>query len=420
MMWIKKVDEPILVKEVELQGNNMGWLVIDSLGDGKAIGGVRLGKSVTLDEVKALAAEMTRKFSFLSLPIGGAKAGIRCSNPLSELERKDNLFRFGKGLGSLLREEVYLPGTDMGTVPADIDWLFQGADVARRSQGSSLDSGYYTAVSVFSALQGVSSVLGIPLSGARIGIQGLGKVGLRLFHIACEHGLKVVTVSTKIGALYSPCGLDPEQIGDLARNYGDNLISHYRGADLIQCEDLFEQDLEILCPCAALYPLHPGNMNKVRAKIVIPGCNVAAAPEVEERLYNRGIIYVPGFVSNSGGVLCYLLANYGFTGEELSNFLSQGIREKVSSLVTRAKKSGESPAITAMKVVRKNQERFTQESGARLKGKLSLAVSRLWRAGTKEMVRTFFWPLVKDSLSEPPSLKRQVAKTILFERLFQR
>lgn len=419
MRWIKKVDEPILVKEVELQGNNMGWLVIDSLGNGQAVGGVRLGEYVTLEEVKNLAAEMTRKFSFLNLPIGGAKAGICCSPLLSEWERKDLFFRFGNGLGSLLREEIYLPGTDMGTFPGDIDWLFQGADVARRSQGNSLDSGYYTAVSVFSALQAISSVFGIPLSGARIGIEGLGKVGLRLFHLACEHGLKVVTVSTRIGALYSLHGLDPEQITDLARDYGDNLVSHYHGANLIQCEELFEQDLEILCPCAGLYPIHPGNIDKVRAKIIIPGCNVAAAPEVEERLYNRGIIYLPGFVSNSGGVLCYILSNYGFTEEEIGNFLSQGIRQKVSSLLVRAKKADEFPAATALKIVNENQEKFTCESEARLKGQLSLGVIRFRKSGPKEMIRTFFWPLVKDTLSEPPSLRRQLAKKILFERLFQ-
>lgn len=418
LKWTRKEDNPVLVKEVDLNGKNRGWLVIDSLGGGNATGGIRMGEGVTLDEVKELAAEMTLKYSFLNLPIGGAKAGIYNPSPLSIRAREDLFFRFGKAVGPLLREGIYLPGTDMGTHTPDIEQLFRGAGIMKRRQGESMDSGYYTAVSVFSALQATSSFIGIPLSGARIGIQGLGKVGLRMVQLALQHRLEVVAVSSVMGALYSPFGLDTEQILSLAKRYGDALVLRYQGASHIAPEKLFEQDLDVLCPCASLHPIHPGNLDNIKARIIVSGCNVTATPEVEDKLFSKGINYLPGFVCNSGGVLCYFLSHHGLNEKEISRFLSHGIRRKVTSLLLRAKKSGESPCATAHRIVKQNQNRFTCESEAMLRGKMIMAAARLRSSGVMEMMRTAIWPFVRSALYGPSSLRRWMARRVLFERLF--
>jgi glutamate dehydrogenase/leucine dehydrogenase len=298
-----------------------------------------------------------------------------------------------------------------------VENLLKGAGLVRKNQGL-LDSGFYTAVSVFSALKATSAILGVSVSDARIGIQGLGKVGLKLFRFAYEHGMKIVAVSTRAGGLYSPQGLDAEQIINLTGRYGDDFVPYYQGADHIQLEELFEQDMEILCPCAGMYPIHRDNIDKIRAKIIIPGCNVAAAPEIEERLFSKGILYLPGFVCNSGGVLCFLLSNYGFSEEEISSFLSRGIGRKLSALLIQAKKSDESPAVAAMNIVKKNQEGFIQESEARSSGRLNLARVRFRKSGATEMIRTLLWPFVQNSLSGSSSMRKRLAKKILFKRLF--
>ena len=84
-MW-KKEEDPIYIKKIDLPKNSIGWIVIDSMGYGSATGGIRLGKNVNLEEVKQLANEMTLKFSFYNLPIGGAKAGICSPLPINRKE----------------------------------------------------------------------------------------------------------------------------------------------------------------------------------------------------------------------------------------------------------------------------------------------------------------------------------------------
>lgn len=419
LMWIKDPDGPIFVKEVDLPGNNMGWLVIDSLGYGSARGGIRMGGNVNLEEVKELAAEMTLKFSFLNLPLGGAKAGIYCPSPLSRQDRDDIFFNFGECLKPLLSDENYLPGTDMGTRQEDIAQLFRGAGIIKNMKRDGIDSGYYTAISVFSALQAVASVHGIELYGARIGIQGLGKVGMNVLRLVVDHGLDPVAVSTRMGALYSPDGLDSEQIFNLAERFGDDFISNYQGARQIQLEEFFEQDMDILCPCADRHPIHPGNMEKVKARVVIPGCNVAATSEVEWGLYKRGIIYLPGFVCNSGGVLGHILKEYGIEEEERSAFLRRGIQSRVTQLLNQANKSGRSPADMARSIARQNQEKFVRESKARPDGKLSRSVARFKTSGLKEILLAALWSFIQRKLPAPPYVRKWLVKKIVFERLFQ-
>jgi glutamate dehydrogenase/leucine dehydrogenase len=236
--------------------------------------------------------------------------------------------------------------------------------------------------------------------------------------LAEKHGLLVVAVSTLHGALYSSRGLDRQQLLYLAEKYEDNPILSYSGGHLIELDAFFKQKMDCLCLCADSYPIHPGNVDEIVASIIVAGCNLAATPETEARLHHRRIVYLPGFVCNSGGVLCHILSEHGFEEDEIKQIVSRGVRNKVAALLDLAKKVDDSPASTALQIVARNQKRFAEESEASLKGKSSLALTRLRHSGIKEIIRTGLWPLVNGSLSRPPSFRRKVAREILLARLF--
>jgi glutamate dehydrogenase/leucine dehydrogenase len=417
--WVNR-EEPIFIKKIDLSKNTTGWLVIDSIGSGVAVGGIRLGKNVSLEEVKQLAAEMTLKFSFYNRPIGGAKAGIRCPSQLNIKEREDIFYNFGKSLHTLLSNSVYIPGTDMGTHKTDIEQLFNGAGMVIEVDQDPIDSSYYTAVSVFSALKAVTFFKEMELKEARLGIQGLGNVGLKLLQIASEHGIKLVAGSTQHGALYSPNGLDVKEIFDLAKKHGDKFVSYYDGAEKIGLKEFFEKDMDIMCPCAGIYPVNKGNIEQIKAKIIVSGCNVAATEKIEKQLYEGGITYLPGFVCNAGGVLGGILRRYGIEEKERSDFLGRGIQSKVRILLEQAKKSENSPAEIARNIVLKNHEKFTLESKARarMNGKLSISF-RLKNHGVTEMLRTILWKLIQRELIVPNYMRKLLVKKLVFDRLFK-
>ena len=69
-----------------------GLMVIDSLVDGLCGGGLRVTKTVHLEEVRRLARGMTLKNTTMGLPLGGAKSALRCDPQAPDLE--ETLVRF--------------------------------------------------------------------------------------------------------------------------------------------------------------------------------------------------------------------------------------------------------------------------------------------------------------------------------------
>jgi len=55
-----------------------GYRVLYNTSRGPAKGGIRFDLSVTLEEVKALAAWMTWKCALVNIPFGGSKGGVVC------------------------------------------------------------------------------------------------------------------------------------------------------------------------------------------------------------------------------------------------------------------------------------------------------------------------------------------------------
>jgi len=184
--WLNQ-KEPLFIKEVQLPNSLVGWIVIDSIGTGYSSGGIRLGEKVTLEEVKLLANEMTLKRSFYNQPIGGAKAGIYCPYPSKDFSREETFKNFGNALKPLIESKIYSPGTDMGTTQDDIKHLFEGAGIKKVYDNDIIDSSYFTAISIFSALRALCLFNNLNLRGIRLGIQGLGKVGLKLLELASKH-----------------------------------------------------------------------------------------------------------------------------------------------------------------------------------------------------------------------------------------
>ena len=168
---ISGTDDPVLTREVDLPYNSRGWLVIDSMGYDRATGGVRIGNSVSKEEVRHLAREMTYKFSFLNFPLGGAKSGIFCPSDLTPKERENLFFSFGKALRDLIGQGRYMPGTDMGTYEGDVRQIRAGAGIKTEDDPVlKMDSAFYTAVSVFSALKAMLSRRGLSPKGMCIAI----------------------------------------------------------------------------------------------------------------------------------------------------------------------------------------------------------------------------------------------------------
>jgi glutamate dehydrogenase (NAD(P)+) len=315
----------------------MGYVVIDSTVGGRSCGGVRLWPDIDEAEMRELARGMTLKFGFLGLPLGGAKAGVRGAPEAPQEERWQRLAAFGRAIAPLLRKRVYLPATDIGTDIGDIRYMLNAVGVpVKRRELRSPRSGYYTAITVFAGVQQATRHVGLSLSGCRVAIEGFGKVGSALAELLDEVNARVVAISTSRGALFNPRGLDVKRLTQLAADAGSRAVDLYTDAERLDHTALLELPVDVLCPCARHGSLHIGNAARVAARIICSGANNPVTPEAEQMLFARGVLCLPCFVTNCGGILGGTMEFAAVSRKQIKAFIERHIGARMAWLLDEA------------------------------------------------------------------------------------
>lgn len=353
-------DSPEMTRTVTDGDQVLGYVVIDSTIDGRAVGGLRMMPDINEAEIRELARTMTLKYGFLGLRNGGAKAGM-IGDPDSPVEERRRIAAaFGKAIAPLLRDRIYIPGTDMGTGPEELRYLRKGAGLTSpRSRRSGPSTGEYTGLTVWIAAQAAARHRGLNLANASVAIEGFGNVGQALAQLLLAGGTKVVAISTLHGALYNPTGLDISKLTELSETYGNRVIDHYRNAERLDPEMLLELSVDVLCPCAGHNSIHRHNVAKVDAQILAPGANVPITVEAERSLFARGVLCLPDFVSNSGGVLGGTMKYSGINTTDAQNFIRDYLDRRICSLLTTAAEQRALPRDIAEEIARHNIREMT-------------------------------------------------------------
>ena len=331
-----------MIHEVTRGGRTLGYVVVDSTVRGRARGGLRIASALREEEVRLAARAMTLKYGLLGLPQGGAKAGIVGDAEAPPPEKRRLLHEFARAAEPLLRRQTYVPDADLGTTAADIRWMMQsiGLRVAPRDWLGSR-SGEYTARSCLVAADVLTARQGKSLRGARVAVEGFGKVGASVALLLERRGATVVAVSTARGALHRPDGLEVADLLGRAAEEGSRFVEGR--PETIPREALLELPVDLLLPCARAHSIHSGNVAAVAAKAVCAGANDPVTPEAEQALHERGVAYPPDFMTNCGGVLGGTLEFAGVAPARIDPFIERQLRPRVARLLDQAEEQGVPP-----------------------------------------------------------------------------
>ena len=361
----------------------LGYLVIDSLVAGRSCGGLRLLPDIDEWEMRQLARAMTLKYGFLGLPQGGAKAGVR-GDPEGPLTvRRKRLMEFGEAIAPLLQNRIYVPGTDMGTDVDDIRYMLKGIGVPiKYRELRKNDSGYYTAVSVFTSVKQAVRHLRKDLSKCTVAIEGFGKVGSALAGLFQDIGVRVVAVSISKGAIYNPHGLDIKVLKELTAKAGSQAVKLYRKAKHIESKELLELPVDILCPCARHDSVNEENAALISAHIICSGANNPVTPEAEAVLYNKGVLCLPDFVTNCGGVLGGTMEFASVKKNKIATFIDANLGPPVARLLEKAESQNLHPRVIATRLSLQRSEEVRRRAARPTPlAKLFSLVLSLYRCG---------------------------------------
>ncbi len=318
-----------------------GYLVIDSLGSGHSYGGLRMAPEISLDSLVQAARTMTLKYAFVGLPFGGAKAGIIGDPEMPQNEKRELLQSFGRALKPILQTKTYIPGGDLGISDDEVRFMLtsNGIKVLPRALVHRT-AGFYAGLTVFTAAASAAEHIGIDLSHASVAVEGFGSVGSSVADAFWKRGSKVIAISTSRGAIYNPEGLDIGELMSLRKQFGSSVVDEYERAERIDKSKLAILSVDIFCPCAQPYSITSENARHATAKIISPGANVPTTADAEEILFQKGIISLPDFVANCGGILAASMKRAGLSDNFVRQFIEQKFRHKVSSMLKTAEKEG--------------------------------------------------------------------------------
>jgi glutamate dehydrogenase (NAD(P)+) len=290
-----------------------GYRVQYNITLGPAKGGIRYHPDVTLDEVAALAAWMTWKCAVAQLPFGGGKGGIICDpTKMSKRELEALTRRYTAEIIDAIGPEKDVPAPDVNTNEQVMAWFMDtySMHVGHTStavvtgkpieMGGSLGRREATGRGVTIIAREAARHLGFDLKGARVAVQGFGNVGSVAAALMAEYGAKVIAVTDWKSGVYNADGLD---IGKLiAYNQEHRTVDKFPGGELITNPDLFKLDVDVLVPAALEEQIHAGNMQDIKAKLIVEGANGPTTPEAHKHLHERGVFIVPDILANAGGV----------------------------------------------------------------------------------------------------------------------
>jgi glutamate dehydrogenase/leucine dehydrogenase len=344
-----------------------GLLVIDSTACGPAGGGTRMLPDLTAAEIAGLARAMTNKYGILGLARGGCKAGIWGDPEMPQKKKAEILRAFGRELKPYLAPRIVALGPDMGVDLKEVVYIFEGAGMPmafkgmfeQEIEGDTLEY-HLTGRGVIVAAKAAFELDGMKLAGAKVAIEGFGKVGVGAARYAVKEGAKVVAISTIHEAIYNKNGLDVNKLFPLRKQLGDECLREYKDAEHIASSEIYFLPVDLLMPGARPYVLTKGNADKVKAKVVSEGANIPTTPEAEKILFKKGILSIPDFIANAGGVVAalvdYLGGNLDQAFKAQDNFLTKLVRE----VLTEARKKGIDPYTIATDKVR---ERVLEQRG---------------------------------------------------------
>jgi len=292
--------EKVLIGREPASGYH-GIIAIHSTARGPAVGGTRLWNYVTEDDALTdalrLSRGMTYKNALPALPLGGGKSVIIGDNKTLD---RDAIFsahgRFIESLGG-----AYITAEDVGTSPSDMEIVRRETRHVAGLLSGTGDPSPYTARGVFRAMQAAAKHAwkSEELAGVTVALQGCGNVGYNLARNLHAAGAKLIVSD-----------IDPQKTLRLVDEFD---------AEVVEIEQIHAVHADIFAPCALGAVINDQSIPQLRAQIVAGAANNQLLEDRHgETLKERGILYVPDYAANSGGVFSGCVELLGWKLEQLS------------------------------------------------------------------------------------------------------
>ncbi|MBI2613094.1 Glu/Leu/Phe/Val dehydrogenase [Candidatus Kaiserbacteria bacterium] len=291
-------------------------------------GGTRYHPKVDMDEVKALSFWMTFKTALIDIPFGGGKGGITIDPKKLSAGELERLTReYARKLAPVIGPTVDVPGPDLNAGGVIMELLRDeysrvvGTDTPSITTGKPIDRGgsegrtESTGLGGSYALETFLRLMQRNPRGMTVAVQGFGNVGSYLARYLQEMGMRIVALSDSKGGIYIPKGITDlkaveeckEKSGKLAGCYCVGSVCDLSNMESLGGRDVSPEEVltlpvDVVVPAALENAITEENAKDIKASIVLEMANGPTTLEADKILARKGVLVIPDFLANAGGV----------------------------------------------------------------------------------------------------------------------
>ncbi len=324
-------------------------IAIHNTSLGPALGGTRIWDYVhevdALTDVLRLSRGMTYKAALADLKLGGGKAVI--IGDAHQIKTKAMLRKYGRFVNTL--HGRYITAPDVNTDMHDMEVISQETQHVQSlpsAAGGSDDPSSFTAYGTYLGIKAaVKKVYGSDLlSGRKIGVEGLGKVGFYLATHLCKEGAQVYVTDVV-----------PEKLVTIAQAYRVHIV---------QPDVLYDLPLDVYAPCALGATLNDININRLQCSIVAGAANnqLEDTRRHGQLLFEKGIVYAPDFLVNAGGLINVHTDMYYTYSPELAYQHIERIYDTCLEVLNRSERACIPPSMVAEQIAQEKIDRADNTS----------------------------------------------------------
>lgn len=291
-----------------------GYRVHHNLNRGPASGGVRYTADLTLDLVRATAMLNTWKAALVQIPYGGAMGGV-VVNPrrLSSNERQGLTRRYATEISLLIGPDRDIPSPDVNTGGQVMAWIMDTFSMHRGHTIAGVVTGKPQAIGgtrgrreatsrgAFRCVAAAARSRGLALDGARVAIQGFGRVGTVLASMLAGAGARIVAIADDRNAVAAPAGIDVAAAAEWVRRHDS--IAGCPNTEPIERADIFATDCDIVVSAGLQNQVTAAAADALRAGILAEAGNSPTTAEADAILRDRGVLVIPDILCTAGGLV---------------------------------------------------------------------------------------------------------------------
>ncbi|MBL6446169.1 Glu/Leu/Phe/Val dehydrogenase [Fulvivirga sp. 29W222] len=307
---------------------------------GPALGGTRMwnyaSEKEALTDVLRLSRGMTYKAAITGLNLGGGKAVI--IGDATTMKTEAFLRRFGKFVESL--NGKYITAEDVNMKTRDMEYI--GMETSHvtglpESMGGGGDPSPVTAYGTYLGMKATTKkVFGSDsLTGKKIGVQGVGQVGMYLVEYLTKENAEVY-------------------ITDINQDKLKQVSSEY-GAKVVGMDEIYDIDMDIYSPCALGATLNDNTIGRLKCQVVAGAANNQLEDEHKHgyMLIDKGITYAPDFLINAGGLINVYEEHLGSYNRDRAYNTAEKIYDTCLNILNVAQNKGISSQEAAIELAEK-------------------------------------------------------------------